>query len=185
MDKDITLLLGAYQTGEKEVLDELYPLIYNDLKSIAKQQLYRSWGVETLCSTVLVNESYLKLLGGSSVTFTDRAHFFSLASKAIRQIVLNYAESKNAQKRGADWQRVTLDQTLAGEQQTIEQIIEVGYALQEIDSVDPKLAQLIEMKFFAGMTELEIAEVWSVSDRTVRRSWIKAKALLVQALAIE
>jgi RNA polymerase sigma factor (TIGR02999 family) len=172
MNEDITLLLGAYRSGHTEVLDELYPLIYNDLIVIAKQQLHRSWGVETLSSTVLVNESYLKLLGGSSVSFTDRAHFFSLASKAIRQIVLNYAESKNAQKRGADWQRVTLDQTLAGDAQTINQIIEVGHALDEVESIDPKLAELIEMKFFAGMTEVEIAEVWGVTDRTVRRSWI-------------
>jgi RNA polymerase sigma factor (TIGR02999 family) len=183
MNQDITQLLSAYQSGQKDVLDELYPLIYNDLRSIAKQQLRRSWDVGTLCSTVLVNESYLKLLGGSSVTFADRAHFFSLASKAIRQIILNYAESKSAQKRGADWQRVTLDQTLAGDEQRIEQVIEVGYALQELDSIDPKLAQLIEMKFFAGMTEVEIAEVWGVTDRTVRRNWIKAKALLAQVLA--
>jgi len=184
MNEDITLLLGAYRSGQKEVLDELYPLIYNDLRSIAKQQLRRSWDVGTLCSTVLVNESYLKLLGGGSVSFTDRAHFFSLASKAIRQIVLNYAESKNAQKRGADWQRVTMEQTLASNEHELKQVIDVGYALEEVESLDPKLAQLIEMKFFAGMTEIEIAEVWGVTDRTVRRSWVKAKALLAQALSV-
>ncbi len=184
MNDDITQLLVAYQEGEKDVLDELYPIIYNDLRLIAKKQLHRSWGVGTLSSTALVNESYLKLLGATSISFTDRAHFFSLASKAIRQIVLNYAESKNALKRGSDWQRVTLDQTLADDQKRVDQVIEVGYALEEIERLDPKLAQLVEMKFFAGMTELEIAEVWGVTDRTVRRNWHKAKALLAQALAV-
>lgn len=182
MNEDITQLLGAYRSGRKEVLDELYPLIYSELRGIARQQLGRSWNVDTLCATLLVNESYLKLLGGSSVTFADRVHFFSLASRAMRQIVLNYAESKSSQKRGADWQRVTLEQTLAAPTPGVEQVIEVGYALQEIERIDPKLAQLIEMKFFAGMTEVEIAEVQEVSDRTVRRNWLKAKALLTQTL---
>jgi len=183
MSYDITQLLNACEAGHDGALNDLYEVIYQQLHQIARQQLRRSWSMETICTTVLVNESYLKLLGNQQLSFVDRAHFYAVAAKAMRQIILNYAEKKQAQKRGVDWQRVTLEKTLADDNTEAELVLAVGLAIEEVEAIDEGLARLTEMKFFAGMTEGEIAAVQGVTDRTVRRNWKKAKALLMQALS--
>jgi RNA polymerase sigma factor (TIGR02999 family) len=145
--------------------------------------LGKSWSVDTICATALINESYLKMIGGTPQGFSNRAHFYAIAATAMRQIVINYAEKKQTQKRGGDWLRVTIEDDVFGDEHQLETLTMVNDALDEIAQVDEKLASLVEMRFFAGMTELEIAEVMGITDRTVRRNWKKAKALLMHALA--
>ena len=183
MNQDITQLLSAYEDGQKDALNELFPVVYQHLHQIALKQLNKSWSVETISATVLVNESYLKLAGNAGLKFNSRAHFFAVAAKAMRQIILNYAEQKQAEKRGSGWQRVTLEQELIADEHAAETMLSVGHAIDEVEQLDTDLARLIEMKFFAGMTETEIAAVLEQSERTVRRNWKKAKALLIQAMS--
>ncbi len=180
---DITRLLSDYQSGNEEAINDLFPAVYQELHAIANRQLRKSWSVETICATVLINESYLKLIQGQQVDFTDRAHFFAIAATAMRQIILNYAAQKQTAKRGADWKRVTVEEALLVDEHHADTLLSIGLALEQVASIDEQLAHLVEMRFFAGMTETEIASVQGVSDRTVRRNWIKAKALLMQALA--
>jgi len=182
-NKDITQLLSAYRSGESEALDPLYSAVYRELHLIAKRQVAKSWSVDTICATSLISESYLKLFSDDKGSFANRDHFYAVAATAMRQIILNYAQHKAAQKRGGDWQRVTVEHTLAADQHSASTLLRVSEAIEEIASVDSSLAQLVEMRFFAGMNESEIATIMGVSDRTVRRNWKKAKALLIQILS--
>ncbi|MBX2849325.1 MAG: sigma-70 family RNA polymerase sigma factor [Acidiferrobacterales bacterium] len=182
-ESDITHLLSASQRGEKEALGSLYSLVHDELYKIAQRQMAKSWSVETICATALINESYLKLYSAGKQNFSDRSHFYAVAATAMRQIVLNYAERKSTNKRGGDWRRVSIDQTIAADQHSADVLIDVSKAIDDVARIDDGLAKLIEMRFFAGMTEKEVATVIGVSDRTVRRNWIKAKALLAQSLS--
>lgn len=165
------------------MLDSLYSCVYQELHQIASRQMARSWSVDTFCATALINESYLKLFSAEQNNFANRSHFYAVAATAMRHIILNYAEQKATKKRGGDWQRVTIEHTIAADQHSAETLLRVSDAINEVDGIDPKLARLIEMRFFAGMNEVEIAAVTGVTDRTVRRNWKKAKALLTHALS--
>lgn len=180
---DITQLLQKLRQGDKAVWDQLFPIVYTELHRIAQQQLFRSWGVETLNTTALVHETYLKLIKQKEMQLLDRAHFSAISAKAMRQILINYAEQKRAKKRGGDLQQVTLTDSLSHESFAENDILSVENALKLLAEYDNKLGQIVEMRFFGGMTEVEIAAFLGVTDRTVRRQWKKAKALLTQLLA--
>jgi RNA polymerase sigma factor (TIGR02999 family) len=122
------------------------------------------------------------LFGGEKTTIENRVHFFALAATVMRQIIINYAEQKNTRKRGGDWQRVTLEEDIEKTDQNTLTLLAVNDALKELAEIDEDLARLVELRFFSGMTEQEIATLYSVSDRTVRRNWQKAKLLLIRAL---
>lgn len=179
---DITQLLAAYQRGQPEAMERLFSLVYQELRRIAHRQLKNVWSLETICTTALVNEAYLKLVNHQNCKVSDRAHFFALAATAMRQILINYAEQKQADKRGGQWQQVTYEQALLTPDLNMETLLAVDSALKTLKDIDEDLARLVELRFFAGMTEAEIACVFAVTERTVRRNWKKAKALLVQAL---
>ncbi|MCO7225490.1 ECF-type sigma factor [Pleionea sp. CnH1-48] len=180
---DITQLLSDSQSGDSKAVEELYPIIYDELHRIAHQQLQKVWAVETLCTTALVNEAYLKLIKFDNNKANNRNHFFAIAAKAMRQILINYAEQKQAQKRGGEWQKITQDDSLSSTQHNIELLLSVHYALEELETLDEELCKLVELRFFAGMTEEELASLFEVSPRTIRRNWKKARALLAQAMA--
>lgn len=169
-------------------IQKLYPNLYHELKRLAHSQLRGAWNVQTMCTTALVNEAYLKLAQYQHTSPKNRSHFFAIAAQAMRQIIINYAETKQAAKRGGGWQQVTLTDfnSLADSNKNHEHkltmLVKLNDALNEIQTLDESLASIIEMRFFAGMTELEIADVLGVSDRTVRRSWKRARALLTQIL---
>lgn len=182
---DITSLLIESRNGNSAALDEIYPQVYHELYRIARGQLRRMWDMGTISTTALVNEVYLKLVDQTQCQWVDRAHFLALSAKAMRQILINYAEQKRAQKRGGDWQRVTFEDALATPAVNAETLLAVEHALQQLATLDQELCRLVELRFFGGLTEAEIACVLGVSERTVRRNWRKAKALLARTLAVQ
>lgn len=183
MSEEITQLLSDYhKEGNSDVLDRIYPIIYRELHKIAHRQLGNSWGVDTICTTDLVSEVYLKLINFNAEKVANRKHFFAIAATAMRQIIINYAAKKQSYKRGGDWKRITQDESNLAAEQQVDTLILVNDALNKLSEIDKELAQIVELKFFAGLSEKEIAELFDVTTRTVRRNWAKAKALLTQLL---
>jgi len=181
-NQDITQLLSDYQSGNERALNALFPAVYDELKQIAGRHLRKSWSVDTISATALVNEAYLKLIRQEEDSYANRAHFFAVAATAMRHIIINYAQQKKTGKRGQGWQQVTYEEAILANEHSPVLLLKINQALEEISTLDEKLARLVELRFFAGMTEVEIATVEGVSERTVRRNWKKAKALLMQAL---
>lgn len=181
---DITSLLIDARDGNSAALDEIYPHVYQELRRIARGQLRRMWDMGTINTTALVNEVYLKLVDQTQCQWVDRAHFLALSAKAMRQILINYAEQKRAQKRGGDWQKMTFEDALASPMMSAETLLAVERALQQLANLDESLCRLVELRFFGGLTEAETACALGVSERTVRRNWRKAKALLAHGLAV-
>lgn len=179
---EISLLLKGLENGDNKALGSLYAELYQELKHLARKQLQNSWGVETISTTALVNEAYLKLNKSDKLHIENKAHFFALAATAMRQILINYAQQKYAQKRGGDWLQVTYEDMSAPSQHKLEDLLAINQAVEEIRTIDERLAQLIELRFFAGMTESEVSDIFGVTERTLRRNWKKAKALLATIL---
>ena len=177
-DPDITQLLLNYRNGDKAALDALLPIIYDQLKKIAARERRNLWNCNTMNSTALVHEAYIKLVKSDALNAENRAHFYALCSLGIRQIVVNYLEQKTAQKRGSGWEKVSLSDASISSESNFETILTVDKVLNKLAAVDQKLASLVEMRFFAGMSEHEIALATDCTERTVRRNWSKAKALL-------
>jgi RNA polymerase sigma factor (TIGR02999 family) len=167
--------------GGLDALDDAFPLAYEELRRIARRQLGRLPN-ETLRPTALVHEAYLKLAGGARVPWRDRAHFLAIASTAMRQVLIDHARGRCAVKRGGARCAVTLDDaTLAVEEQAVA-LVELDEALTRLAAVDPRLARVVELRFFGGLSEEEAAQVLGLTTRTVRRDWVKARGLLHQAL---
>lgn len=182
-------LLQHSEQGDAEKTAILFPIVYNELRKIAHNQMRNAWALQTMQTTALINETYLKLLGQQKNHCKDRHHFFALCAKAMRQILINYAEQKNARKRGGMAQPITLMETIqeseSQQSYSIETLLSVDEALVKLADIDQHLCQIVELRFFAGLTEAEIAQMSDTSERTVRRDWTKAKALLAHTLAPE
>jgi RNA polymerase sigma factor (TIGR02999 family) len=184
---EITSLLAAARQGDGSATHRLMTLVYDELRAMARRQLrYRRPG-QTITTTVLVHEAYLKLIDQNSATWQDRSHFFSVAALAMRHILVDSARRRVAKKRGGEDVRITLDEfRLSGEETDAEaravEVLAVDRALTSLAALNERLSQLVELRFFAGMTEEETAQVMGTSERTVRRDWRKARAFLFQAL---
>jgi RNA polymerase sigma factor (TIGR02999 family) len=172
---EVTRLLHAARQGESAALERLIPLVYDDLRRLARRQLGREYAERTLDPTALVHESYLKLGGGAMVA-RDRAHFLALAARAMRQVLVDRARDRKAAKRGGGaWERTTLtDGAWVGEFGA-DRMLELDEALA---TLEPRQRQVVECRFFGGMEEREIAEALDISERTVHRDWLKARAYL-------
>ncbi len=186
MDHDsntTTRLLRDAQAGDSNSLDELLPLVYDELKRIAAYKISLERPNHTLQATALVHEAYLRLIDQHSVDWRNRAHFFAIASEMMRRILVNYAESRNAKKRNEGQTLISLD--VAGEVAADSEVdlIFLDNALKELAEFDPTQARVVELKFFGGLTNEETAEVLGVSDRTVKREWRMARAWLASRLA--
>jgi RNA polymerase sigma factor (TIGR02999 family) len=177
---DFTGLLADLRAGRREALDEILPLLYQELRFAARRELSVRPS-DTLSATALVNELYLKLAGGHAADWRDRAHFLAASSIAMRHILIDRARRRMAAKRGGAARPVTLDDVAA--QTDAEALLEIHDALDRLASLDERLARVVECRFFGGMTERETAEALSVTERTVRRDWVKARGLLHHALA--
>ena len=175
---DVTRLLHLVRAGDPQALDRLVPLVYEELRSLAKRELYREQQGHTLHATALVHEAYLKL-AGSGMPASDRNHFLAIAARAMRQVLVDHARKRKAVKRGGEMVRTTLAGSRAPVDMEPDEMIALDAALERLDA---RQRQIVEFKFFAGMEEMEIAEVLGVSDRTVRREWVKARAWLYRAL---
>ena len=174
----------AFVAHDRESLDKLVPLVYGELRTIAHRHLHARGAADTLNSTALVHEAYLKLGKKAGTVCQDRAHFFALASMVMRQILTDRARARVAEKRGGVQTRVTLEEdTLAVEEQA-ESLLQLDDALGRLAEVAPRLVRVVEFRFFGGMSEDEIASVLGVTSRTVRRDWDKARLLLRRALAL-
>jgi len=158
---------------------ELFVAVYNELKRLAHGQLARGRR-GTLSTTALVHEAYLKLRGSE---VRDREHFFALAARAMRQVLVDYARERRTAKRGGNLARVTLDGDALAVESFAEEVLAVDTALARLEMVDERLARLVEWRYFGGMTDVELGTALGVTDRTVRRDWIKARAFLYRELA--
>jgi RNA polymerase sigma factor (TIGR02999 family) len=186
-DHDITGLLLAWRAGDQEALDQLLPRVYEELRRIAHRRLGHERENHTLGTTALVNEAYLKLVDQSRAQWADRAHFFAVAARVMRRILVDYARRHMAQKRGGATAAVSLDDealanaTLVADQRA-DGLLALDDALTRLAELDERLSRVVECRFFGGLTEEETAEALSVTARTVRRDWVKAKGWLHQAL---
>ncbi len=185
---EITGLLAAARQGDGGATHRLMALVYDELRSLARRQLrHRRRPGQTITTTALVHEAYLKLVDHDGVPWQDRSHFFRVAALAMRQILVDSARRRVAKKRGGEDVRITLDELhLAGEEPDAEaravEVLAIDRALTSLAALNERLSQLVELRFFAGLTEEETAEVMGTSERTVRRDWRKARAFLFQAL---
>ena len=180
---DITQLIHRARAGDSAALDGLFQLLYPELRRIAHLRLRRGFPDPDLGTTALVNECYLKLRDAQRLDASDQAHFLSYTATAMRSIIVDIARARATERRGANAPHVTLDDEQAGSDPGAEaQILRVHEALEEIGEFDERLAKLVEMRYFGGMTDPEIAAALSITDRTVRRDWQKARLLLGAAL---
>ncbi|WP_449446838.1 ECF-type sigma factor [Thermomonas brevis] len=182
---DITVLLDAARDGDRGALDRVLSTLYQELHGMARRQLAGQQHGHTLDATALVHEAYLKLAGrgNGSAQFDDRAHFFAYAASAMRSVIVDYARQRLAQKRGGDLHRVTeLPENLEGGFSLDEDMLGLDTALTRLSGVDPRLTQVVELRYFAGLSELEIAALLKRSERSVRRDWQKARMFLLASL---
>ena len=178
----ITQLLSRWGKGDRAALDKLTPLVYDELRRLAHRHMSGERPDHTLQTTALVNEAYLKLADQTHANWSDRAHFFAVAARAMRQILVNYAESYKAQKRGGGAAKVELDDAALVAAAQSSEVIELNEALERLNELEPRKAQIVELKYFGGLTQEEIAEVLKISAVTVRRDWRFAKAWLYHEL---
>lgn len=178
----MTRLLRDYTGGNERVLDELIPYVYDDLRRIAHRRLGSEPAGLTLDTTALVHETYLNLVDQSRCGWADRAHFFAVASRVMRHVLIDYARQKRAQKRGGDRVRVPLLEGMAAEEPRLGDLLALDEALTALGERDERLARVVECRFFGGMTVEETAAALAVSTRTVERDWTRARAYLHRSL---
>ena len=178
-DGQVTLLLSELRGGDPEAANRLMPLIYTELRRMAGSYMQRERAGHTLQATALVNEAFMRLAGEKQGPWQNRAHFLGVAAHAMREVLMDYARRHTAEKRGGkDAQKVDLDMELRGASSKIENVIAIDAALQRLELIDPRQCRLIELRFFAGLSVEEAAEVMGVSDTTIKREWRSAKAWL-------
>lgn len=177
----ITRLLQKVREGDSGAFDRLMPLVYDELQEIARRQLRKERPGHTLDTSALTHEVYLKLVD-QEVDWENRAHFFVLAARAMRQILIDYARKRNAQKRGGDWTRTTLSPRHLHTEVQMGEMLALDEVLDRLEDLDERASRVVELRFFGGMTEDEVAEVLDVSTRTVQRDWRKARAWLYKEL---
>jgi RNA polymerase sigma factor (TIGR02999 family) len=179
---DITDLLVAYREGDRDAFDQLVPLVHRDLRRIAHRQLARHRR-GTLDTTALVHETYLKLIDQTRGTARDRAHFFALAARVMRHVIVDYARQRQAEKRGGGQAAVTLDRDQLSADDQAETVLAIDRALERLSLLNERLPRVFECRCFVGLTEQETADSLDLSLRTVQRDWMKSKAWLRTALA--
>lgn len=179
---DITGLLLAWRGGDATALDRLFPLVYEELRRIAHRQLGRERSDHTLSTTALVHEAYLRLVDQNRVQWADRAQFFAIAARMMRRVLVDSARQHLAGKREGARKRLNLeDQDLSIEDRA-DLLVAVDEALERLAAADERAGRVVECRFFGGYTESETAEALGITDRTVRRDWVRAKAWLYEEL---
>jgi len=180
--QEVTQLLAKWSHGDTAALEKLTPLVYDELRRLAHHYMEGQRPDHTLQTTALVNEAYLRLAGQKRPNFADRSHFLAVAAKAMRQILVNHAKAQQRQKRGAGANKVELDEAALISPEPAKEILDLNEALERLAVVDSRKAQVVELKYFGGLNQDEIAEVLKISIVTVRRDWVFAKAWLYTEL---
>ena len=175
---EITQLLLAWSEGDSEALDRLTPLVYSELRRLARSYMRKERAGHTLQTTALIHEAYLRLIDAGQVEWRNRAHFFGVAARAMRQILVAMARDRGRQKRGGGARQVSLDEAMIIDEGLDEDLVALDEALGALGQFDARKAQVVEMRFFGGLTEEEIAETLGVSTETVRRDWRLARSWL-------
>ena len=178
------LLLDWDGAGEPDSMDRLLPLVYDELHRIAHRHLALEQVGHTLVTTALVHEAYLRLVDQTRVRWVDRSHFFAVAARVMRRVLVDYARRYRAAKRGAGARPVDLDAVEVPLAERSESLIALDEALERLADLNPRLSRIVECRFFAGMTEEETAEALGVTERTVRRDWVKARGWLSRELEV-
>jgi RNA polymerase sigma factor (TIGR02999 family) len=180
--RQITALIAGLQDGEPEAWDRLLPHVYDELRRIAHAQLRRQRRGHTLNTTALVHEAYFKLVDQTRVPYAERAHFFGIAARAMRQVLIDHARRHATTKRGGGWQRISLDDAQISIEERADMLVALDEALTRLSVLNERLGRVVECRFFGGMTEEETAAALGVTDRTVRRDWTKARLWLYSEL---
>ncbi len=180
--QQVTQLLANWSQGDPTALEKLIPLVYKELRHLAHRYMEGQRPNHTLQTTALVNEAYLRLADQTNPNFTNRSHFFAVAAKAMRQILVDYAKAQQSQKRGAGATKVELDEAALISPEQTSAILDVDEALEKLAVLDSRKAHVVELRYFGGLNQDEIAEVLKISIVTVRRDWVFARAWLYTEL---
>jgi RNA polymerase sigma-70 factor, ECF subfamily len=178
----VTQLLQQWSQGDDSALTELTPLVYEELRRLAHHYMEGERPDHTLQTTALVNEAYLRLADQTNPNWQSRAHFFAVAARAMRRILVNYAKSNRAQKRGGGAARIELDEAAILSPEQSKEIVDLHEALERLATLNSRKARVVELKYFGGLNHDEIAEVMKISTVTVRRDWMFAKTWLYDEL---
>ena len=184
-DSPITVLLGEARSGDAAATEALFNAVYTELRVIARANRRRWQGNRTLNTTALINEVFIKLAGSAPVDFQNRTHFYATASKAMRQVLVNYAEQQKAKKRGGDALRVTLDESVFATEASANELLSVHQLLTQLEAENPRRSRIVECRVFGGMTVEEVADALGISTATVKREWRVATAWLYRAVQEE
>lgn len=180
---EITQYLQDWRNGNPSALEDILPFVYNELRLIAKRYRAKENGGHTLQTTEIINEAYLKLVDQSSTDWQNRNHFFAVASRVMRNLLVDYARAKNYQKRGSGAEKVDLEDVALFSTEKDESIIELHEALERLEKFDERKAKIVELRYFGGLSAEETGEVLGVSEITIKREWLKAKAWLYNELS--
>jgi RNA polymerase sigma-70 factor (ECF subfamily) len=182
---EVTLLLRAWGEGDAQALERLTPLVYQELHRIARGYMRKERPDHTLQTTALINEAYIRLVDARSVNWHDRAHFFAVCARAMRRILVDHARSRGYQKRGGGQISVQLDAVTVGNWTPDSNILELDEALNRLSALDPRKGDVVEMRFFGGLSVDETAEALGISPETVMRDWKLARAWLFRELTAD
>jgi RNA polymerase sigma factor (TIGR02999 family) len=175
---EITQLLQKWRGGDREALDTLLPLVYQELRRLARHQLRKERAGHTLQSAALVHEAYVRLVGASLPWWESRTHFFAISAQLMRQILVDYARRHGAAKRGGSVCKLSLEDAMATPQRAQVDVLALDDALQALARIDPRQSRVVELRFFAGLSLNEISEVLEIAPATVQRDWTAARAWL-------
>jgi RNA polymerase sigma-70 factor, ECF subfamily len=178
----VTQLLIGVRAGDRVAIDRLFTLVYEDLHARAHRQLAQSYGARTLSTTALVNEAYLKLSAADRPDWADRRHFFGVAARAMRQIIVDQARRRLAHKRGGLAQRLDIDEVEVPVEERSEELIALDAAVEKLELENPRLAEVVNLRFYAGLSVEDAARTIEVSERTIKRDWRLARAYLYDEL---
>ena len=182
LPEDVTQLLIKWSKGDNAALDELMPVIQSELRRMAQRYMARERPGHTLQTTALINEAYLRLVDQQSVDWRDRAHFFAVAAQIMRHILIDHARKYHSDKRGAGAKKIALDDVNVANQERAAELVALDEALVSLAALDPRQSQIVELRFFGGLTVEETAEVLKLAPITVMREWRVAKAWLRDAI---
>lgn len=179
---EITKLLNDVSSGNKEAYNKLYPLVYHKLKRIAQSQLNSEYSSRTLSKTGLVHEAYERLINQQAVHYNGKTHFYAISARSMRQILVDYARKRTAQKRGGNNHKVTLDEGSLNLDEHAGTILEINDLMEELKSFDERMYHIVELRFFGGLSIEDTAENLGISSSTVNREWIKARGWFFQKM---
>jgi RNA polymerase sigma factor (TIGR02999 family) len=180
--RNVTNLIVEWRGGDQAALERLIPLVYQELRRVASARLRGEHANHTLQTTALVNEAYVRLVGLERMTLENRTHFFAMAARLMREILVDHARRKHAAKRGGGVTLLTLDNVAAGAENTVLDVLALDEALTDLTSLDERLGRVVELRFFVGFSIAETSDALGVSSATVERDWTVAKAWLLQRL---